>query len=225
MKSLLTLIFLTALLSGCATTSTPTITTKALPALHFQGTYHMVLKGETLWRIAKAYHTDIKKIIDANRMPDASDIDVGQKLLIPGAKKTVKVNQYAPAAVRSKKGYIWPLEGKIISYYGSKIDGVKNKGIDIKVKKNQPIVASRSGKVVFCDDKVKGMGKVIIVEHKNGYSTLYAHNAENLVDCGDHVEQNPIIAKGGDTGRTTTPSLHFEIRKGHEPKNPYYYLP
>ena len=225
MKRLLILILLAALLSGCAITSTPTVATKALPVPYQQGTYHTVHKGETLWRIAKAYNTDIKKIIDANRMSDASNIDVGQKILIPGAKKSVKVNQYAPAAVRSKKGYIWPLKGKIISYYGSKIDGVKNKGIDIKVKKGQPIVASRSGKVVFCDEKVKGMGKVIILEHKNGYSTLYAHNAENLVDCGENVEQNQVIAKAGDTGRAATPSLHFEIRKGHKPKNPYYYLP
>ncbi len=157
-------------------------------------------------------------------MPDASDIDVGQKILIPGAKKAININQSAIVPKKSKKGYIWPLKGKIISYYGSKIDGVKNKGIDIKVKKGYPVVASRSGKVVFCDNKVKGMGKVIILEHKNGYSTLYAHNSENLVDCGDYVVQNQVIAKAGDTGRATTPSLHFEIRKGHKPKNPYYYL-
>jgi len=225
MKSLLILISLTALLSGCATTSTPIVTTKPLPAPHQQGIYHTVFKGETLWRIAKAYHIDIKKIINSNRMPDASDIDAGQKIFIPGVKKNVKINQYIPTAIKSKKGYIWPLKGKIISYYGSMIDGVKNKGIDIRVREGQPIVASRSGKVVFCDNKVKGMGKVIILEHKNGYSTLYAHNAQNLVDCGEYVKQNQVIAKAGNTGRGNAPSLHFEIRKGHKPKNPYYYLP
>ncbi len=225
MKSLFVLIFLTTAVSGCATTSTQAVVTRALPVPYQQGVYHTVLKGETLWRIAKAYNTDIKKIIDANRMPDASDIDVGQKILVPGAKKTVRINLFSPVPEKSKKGYIWPLKGKIISYYGSKIDGVKNKGIDIKTRTGHPIAASRSGKVVFCDSKVKGMGKVIILEHKNGYSTLYAYNAENLVDCGDYVVQNQVIAKAGDTGRATTPSLHFEIRKGHEPKNPYYYLP
>ncbi|NQT90292.1 MAG: LysM peptidoglycan-binding domain-containing protein, partial [Candidatus Omnitrophica bacterium] len=169
MKSLLFLIILAAVLSGCATTSTPTVTIGALPTPYQQGVYHTVLKGETLWRIAKAYNTDIKKIIDTNRMPDASDITTGQKIFIPGAKKTVKTSQYMPAQEKSKTGYVWPLRGKIISYYGSTIDGVKNKGIDIKVNQDQLIVASRSGKVVFCDNKVKGMGKVIILEHENGY--------------------------------------------------------
>jgi len=224
MKNLLIAIIILAVLPGCATTSTQTVTTRALPAPYQQGVYHTVLKGETLWRIAKAYNTDISKIIHANRIPDASDIDVGQKVLIPGVKKTIYINQSTPVPAKSKKGYIWPLRGKIISYYGSKIDGIKNKGIDIKAKKGHPIVASRSGKVVFCDSKVKGMGKVIILEHKNGYSTLYAHNSENLVDCGEYVVQNQVIAKAGDTGRATMPSLHFEIRKGHKPKNPYYYL-
>ena len=225
MKSLLFLIFLMAVLSGCATTSPQTVAARTLPVPYQQGVYHTVLKGETLWRIAKAYNTDIRKVINANRLPDPSDIDVGQKILIPGAKKSVKINRFLPVPEKSRKGYIWPLKGKIISYYGSKIDGAKNKGIDIKVRKGQPIVASRSGKVVFCDSKVKGMGKVIILEHKNGYSTLYAHNSENLVDCGEYVKQNQVIAKAGDTGRANTPSLHFEIRKGHKQKNPYYYLP
>lgn len=225
MKSLLILVFLSIVLSGCAATSIPTVTTRTLPIPYQRGVYHTVLKGETLWSIAKAYNTDIKKIIDTNRIPVASDIATGQKIFVPGVKKTVKISQYMPAQEKSKTGYVWPLRGKIISYYGSTIDGVKNKGMDIKVSQNQPIVASRSGRVVFCDNKVKGMGKVIILEHANGYSTLYANNSQNLVDCGESVKQNQVIAKAGDTGRAKTPSLHFEIRKGHEPKNPYYYLP
>lgn len=217
--------FVLLFLAGCASTSTQTVATKPLSAPYQQGVYHTVLKGETLWRIAKSYNTDISRIVETNRMPDPSDIDAGQKIFIPGARTNVKVSQYMPVSKESRKGYIWPLKGRIISYYGSKVDGVKNKGIDIQVSKNQPIVASRSGKVVFCDERVKGMGKVIIIEHDNGYSTVYGNNSENLVKCGEFVRQNQVIAKAGDTGRAKAPSLHFEIRRGHEPKNPYYYLP
>lgn len=225
MKSLLIPILLPFLFSGCASAPYQPVAVKTMPVPYQQGIYHTVTEGETLWRISKAYNTDIKAVIEANRMPEPSNIDIGQKIFIPGAKNSVSVGRYTPAPKKSKKGYIWPLSGRIVSYYGSRVDGVKNKGIDIEVRKNQPIVASRSGKVVFCDDKVKGMGKVIILEHDNGYSTVYANNAENLVKCGDFVKQNQVIARAGDTGRAKNPALHFEIRRGHEPQNPYYYLP
>jgi murein DD-endopeptidase MepM/ murein hydrolase activator NlpD len=168
---------------------------------------------------------DIQDLINANRLSDPSKIDKGQKLLIPNASRKIDVSDEAvPYQKQSRKGYVWPVKGRVISYYGSVVGSVKNKGIDIEAEAGRPIVAARAGKVVFCDDKVKGLGKTIIIEHSNGYSTLYGHNSENLVSVGEYVKQNQPIARVGTTGRTKKPALHFEIRKGHEPKNPYYYL-
>jgi len=224
MKNII-LILTIFILTGCAGPSQQVVTTGTLPRPYPQGVYHAVLKGQTLWRIAKAYDTDIQRIIEANYINNPSRIDAGQRVFIPGAGRAITTAVMGPVPKTSKRGYIWPLKGKIISYYGSKIDSVTNKGIDIEAEEGQPIVAVRSGKVVFCDDKVRGLGKTLIIDHGNNYSTLYAYNSENLVLVGDSVRQNQPIAKAGKTGRAKGASLHFQIRKGHKPENPFYYLP
>lgn len=225
MKNVFILITLSLLLTGCAALPPRTVGTSVLPKPYPKGVYHAVLKGQTLWRIAKAYNTDIREIIEVNKISDPSKIDKGQMIFIPGAKRTISGKIKVPTQKQSKRGYVWPVRGRVVSYYGSKIDKVKNKGIDIEAKEGQVLVAARSGKVVFCDEKVKGLGKTIIIEHDNGYSTLYANNSSIMVACGDYVRQNQPIAKVGSTGRTKRPKLHFQIRKGHEPQNPFYYLP
>ena len=210
--------------AGCASTSAQ-MYHAAMPAPYSRGIYHTVDKGETLWKIAKAYNADIKQIIDANKIENPSLITAGQNLFIPGVKGRIYINLSAPTDQTSRKGYIWPARGSVVSYYGSITDNVKNKGIDIAAPEGSDVVASRAGTVVFSDDKVKGMGKTLIIQHDNSYSTLYAYNSENLVSSGDYVKQNQTIAKVGCTGRAKKASLHFQIRKGHEPENPYYYLP
>ncbi|MFH1868307.1 MAG: peptidoglycan DD-metalloendopeptidase family protein [Candidatus Omnitrophota bacterium] len=227
MKKIFIAIILTFFAAGCATTTTPpqTISTIPLPKPHSSGVYHQVIQGQTLWGIAKAYRVDIQDIIDSNRMSDPSKIDKGQMIFIPGTKDVIEGDLSAHLPKETEKNYIWPLKGRVISYFNSKRDNVANKGIDIEAKEGQIVVASRSGKVVFCDEKVKGLGKALIVEHSDGYSTLYAHNSENLVTCGDSVTQNQPIAKAGSSGRANRPTLHFQVRKGHKPHNPFYYLP
>ena len=72
---------------------------------------------------------------------------------------------------------------------------------------------------------MKGYGKIIIIDHGDGYQSVYAYNSLNLVKNGDYVKQNQVIAKAGKGGRAVTPSLHFEIRKKDKPRNPFHYLP
>jgi murein DD-endopeptidase MepM/ murein hydrolase activator NlpD len=207
--------------AGCATTSSRT-TSAGLPR-HNYGIYHTVESGETLWRISRSYDVDIQQIIYINKMESPYLLVSGQRLFIPDVRKAVEIDISSPGAIR--KGYVWPVKGRIVSYYGTIIDDVKNKGIDIAAAEGSPVVAARSGKVVFADGKVRGMGNMLIIEHGDGYSTLYAYNSENLVSSGEDVRQGQIIAKAGRTGRAKTASLHFQIRKGHEPQNPHYYLP
>ena len=120
--------------------------------------------------------------------------------------------------------FTWPARGYIITPYGAKIDRVLNKGIDIKVEEGSNIRAARSGRVVYCDARQKGFGKTVIIDHGNGYQTVYAFNSEILVKTGDAVGQNDAIARSGSTGRAAEPSLHFEIRKNGMPQNPIVYL-
>ena len=206
-------------ISGCATVPVYTPPT-AIERPHVPGIYHKVEKGQTLWRISKFYNVKIEDIVRANRIPDAAQISVGQLLFIPNASKIT-----AAESSFEKSDFIWPVKGKILYFYGSKKDGILNKGIDISTREGTDVVASRAGKVVFYDSKLKGYGKTLIVDHLDGFSTLYAYNSNVLVKAGDQVTQGQVIAKTGSSGRSKGTCLHFQIRKAGKPQNPFYFLP
>ncbi len=184
------------------------------------GVYHRVQKGQTLWRISQSYNVSIDEIIKINKLSDASKINKGQLLFIPRAKQVLIIE--TPAG---KENFVWPLKGRILSFYGTKNGNISQRGINIQGKEGEKIIAARSGKVSFCSDYVKGYGKLIIIDHSDGFQTIYAHNYKNLIKQKQKVKQGTIIAKVGSTGRVFTPQLHFEIRKNFRPQNPLYYLP
>lgn len=209
------------LMSGCASTR-PMVELKEtrMPA----GVYYEVKKGDTLWRISKLHDVEVKDIVRANRLPDATKINVGQKLFIPSPEQNTDYSK--AVVVKPFSGmFSWPVNGKVISCFGNKKGLVTNKGIDIEAGEGSKVVAADNGIVSFVDENMKGLGETIIIDHENGYSTVYAHNSEILVKVGQRVARNQLIAKVGKTGRATKPYLHFQIRKGHEPQNPLYYLP
>ena len=201
--------------TGCATVSYNKMDTPAMP-----GVYHEVVRGETLWGIANVYNINLAELVKTNRLPDASKIEVGQLIFIPEANEKPKVAVFA-----KDKGFIWPVKGSVVSYFGSTKDMVKNKGIDIAAHEGASIVASRGGKVTFASDNLKGYGKTIIIDHLDGFETVYAYNSQNLVAVSDKVGQGDVIANAGKTGRAEKAMLHFEIRKKSDPQNPFYYLP
>lgn len=207
-------------IQGCAT---PRATSVSTIGTEEKGFYHRVAKGETLWRIAKTYDVDVASISNANKLPDITAISQGQLLFIPKGKDNVRFSNNANYF--GKQGFVWPVEGEVVSFYGAVKDGVKNKGIDISSLEGSPVKSARDGKVIFCDEKVKGLGKTIIVDHGDEFSTVYAHNSDILVKVGDVVKQGDTIAKVGSSGRARSAHLHFEIRKKHEPQNPFYFLP
>ena len=223
-KYITILIAFAFILSGCATESR-VARIEPLPRPTEEGIYHRVLKGQTLWRIAKSYNVELSRIAQANRLRDPSKIDAGQMLYIPGAKKDIRVATDVVTTAVSKTGFIWPVRGRIASYFGQKRHNVINDGIDILSKEGATVAASKGGVVSFCDDKVRGFGKTIIIDHGDGYSTVYAYHSQNLVKAGDKVRKGEVIAEVGKSPRSDKYSLHFEIRKEERPKNPFYYLP
>ena len=212
------LLLLIITLAGCGTAPTHHNYSSITP--HIGGTYHYVKPGDTLWSISKLYNVDINTLINANKLDDSRDIQRGQRLLIPGVAKREVVS----AGSFSKDFFSWPLRGSVVSYYGSRMDRARNKGIDIHAEEGASVKASRAGKVVFCDEWLKGFGKTVILDHGDSFQTVYAYNSILLVRPGDEVAQNGVIAKAGRSGRAKEPSLHFEIRRNGEPQNPFYYL-
>ncbi|MFH1045977.1 MAG: LysM peptidoglycan-binding domain-containing M23 family metallopeptidase [Candidatus Omnitrophota bacterium] len=221
---LVALTVLSSLLGGCASTATVT----ALPGPKqptVPGSYHTVKKGQTLWRICKAYGVDIEEVTRINQLADATKIEVGQRIFIPGVNNALS-ELLMPSDFKDKGGdFIWPLHGKIGSFFGMKNEGVRSKGITIEAQEGTAVRATRSGKIAFCSQALKGLGKTIIIDHLDGYSTVYSHNAENLVAVNQMITQGETIAKVGSSGRAQRPELYFEIRKGEQPQNPFFYLP
>lgn len=117
-----------------------------------------------------------------------------------------------------------PAEGQISSFFGMRIDPFIGKlrqhnGIDIALKEGSKVKAAASGKVAFVGEMM-GFGKVVVLDHEDGYSSIYGHNSKNLVSKGEMVKVGQVIALSGSTGRATGPHLHFELRKEGEAINP-----
>jgi len=118
--------------------------------------------------------------------------------------------------------------GWLSSYYGMRthpISGKRemHKGIDFASKLGAPVVAVAKGVVTFAGEK-SGYGKVVDINHGNGYVTRYAHNSRLLVSVGDTVEKGSQIAEVGTSGRSTGPHVHFEVLKNGRQVNPMKFI-
>lgn len=125
--------------------------------------------------------------------------------------------------------FIWPLNGRISSQFGWRIHPILkteklHSGIDIAVVRGTPVRAAASGRVIY-SGWVKGYGNTVIIDHGNLMTTLYAHNDELVARAGTHVKIGDVIAYSGNTGDSTGPHLHFEIRRDGSPVNPIDWLP
>ena len=119
-------------------------------------------------------------------------------------------------------------KGWMSSAYGKRTDPFKGKksfhrGLDFAGKPGADVIAVASG-VVSRAEKVDGYGNVVEIKHANGYSTLYAHNKENLVKVGEMVGKGQTIALLGSTGRSSGPHVHFEVHRDGKHHNPLRFV-
>jgi len=198
-----------------------------------EGVYHTVQKGQTLYRIAKTYELDVKVLQRANHIGDPSKLKEGTRLWIPGARRVLQIpdkphphtaKKKTSPTVKPRKGFfIWPTKGTLTSRFGMR-NGRKHEGIDIAAPKGTPVHSAADGNVVFSGWGPTGYGKMVIIKHKHHLTTLYAHNSKLLVKKGSRVKQGQRISLMGNTGRSTGPHLHFEVRNDTHPKDPIKYL-
>jgi murein DD-endopeptidase MepM/ murein hydrolase activator NlpD len=128
-----------------------------------------------------------------------------------------------PAARHPDAPLAWPLQGVLYGRYGVRA-GRRHDGIDIAAPEGTPVLAAAAGSVLYAGEQA-GYGGLVILRHDGGLVTLYAHNSRLLVSEGDRVRRGQPIARVGETGRTSGPHLHFEVREGTRPRNPLLYLP
>ena len=123
---------------------------------------------------------------------------------------------------------VWPLEARVSSSFGWRKDPFTgnrkfHEGIDLAAEEGTDVKAIMAGRVQITDDQ-KGYGKVVVLDHGHGFTTLYAHNKDINVKTGDWVTKGATIAKVGSTGRSTGPHLHFEVRKDGKNLDPESFL-
>jgi murein DD-endopeptidase MepM/ murein hydrolase activator NlpD len=197
--------------------------------LPVDGVYHQVGGSDTVEAIAGTYDADPQAIIShpLNKL-DAENpvIQIGQWLIVPGGRKP-----FIPQAVTAYSGPIpegaiagsgifgWPASGSISNGFFS-----YHPAIDIAAWIGAPVQAADSGYVVVAGwDNLYGYH--IVIDHGNGFQTLYAHLNSYYVDAGVNVAKGEQIGEMGSTGNSTGPHLHFEVRDGTVQMNPYGFLP
>lgn len=185
---------------------------------NLDGVLYMVKKDDTLDKIASKYKISVDDILDYNDI-DNNHIEAGDVLFLPGASLTAEERAKALGYLFAK-----PVRGRFTSGFGIRIDPFTGSrgyhaGIDIAAPYNTPIRAAKEGKVEFVGWK-GGYGLCVIIKHQMGYETVYGHLASTLVTEGQYVKQGQIIAKMGNSGRSTGTHLHFEVRRYGKPTNP-----
>ncbi len=123
---------------------------------------------------------------------------------------------------------LWPVEGRLMSGFGGRTDpfsgeGAIHTGVDLQAPMGTPVRAAADGIVVYAEWR-SGYGRLVILDHGNGLQTYYGHLSQFGVVEGQEVRRGDVIAKSGASGRVTSPHLHYEVRMGGTPVNPYPYL-
>ena len=200
MRPLLLICALLLCLAGCETIPKGRIAAtpqhrQPLPAL--SGSYHQVRRGDTLGRIARSYGLDVNSLAAVNHVSGAGQLEVGQTLFIPLPQETRK--------------FLWPLRGS----YGR--SGAY--GVTIAATAGSLVRASRSGRVAVATHRLSGWGKTVVLDHFDGYLSVYAGLEEILVAPGSALRQGIPI------GNVGSRPLYFEVRYGTTPKDTLALLP
>lgn len=220
---------LLVVLSSCARVQVP------LHSAGPEGSFYVV-GIETLADIANRQGIPLEDLAEINGILPTTRIEPGQVIFVLTPVAGAKVGQATlepplppdlgpdPGASPQAK-LLWPLrEGRMSSIYGRRW-GRQHQGIDLAAPVGTPVFAAREGLVLYADNTVKGYGNMVVLQHDGDLLTAYAHTSVLLVRKGDRVLAGQIIARVGQTGHSTAPHLHFEVRQGQVPRNPLQFLP
>ncbi len=188
---------------------------------------YKVKPGDSLIKIAKKFRVYTKDIIKANKLKKPYHLRVGQVLKIP--KKVVtyvrregseREGRYSGG--RYRFGFIWPVNGEVINPFVNNTT-MRHLGIDIQANCGAPVKAAESGRVIYAGQSIKPYGKLIVIRHKNGFSSVYGHIGNILVREGQRVRKGQTIGTVGELNEGIC-GIYFEIRKNTKPLDPLVFL-
>jgi len=199
-----------------------------LVILPISGVRYTVKSGDTLKSIADSHKGDVADILAYNQLDTETDIQAGDTIVIPGGE----VDAPKPSIPKDTHGgkhdtKVPPLRDSANSGYFSKplrsyikTQGIHGfNGVDLADPVGTPVYAAAGGDVILAKyaGYNGGYGSYVVIKHPNGTQTLYAHLSEDDVAVGQHVAQGEHIGAVGNTGRSTGPHLHFEVRGARNP--------
>lgn len=194
------------------------------------GVVHTVKGGETIYSIAKKYDVSAQSIVDFPFNEFSNDetfaLAIGQQLIVPDGvmpEEVISIPRSNLAgvltpnagAVSATGNWIWPTQGSITQYFKA-----WHKGLDIANHSAPMVIAADSGTVVHASWDSTGYGNMVMVDHGNGYLTLYGHLQKFSVSVGQTVKRGDTLGQMGSTGRSTGTHLHFEVRTSTGNRDP-----
>lgn len=220
---------------------------QVLNILPVDGTYHYVTEGNSLEQIARFYGVAPEAIVEwpGNRMEAAApQLTPNTYLVVPGGTRELQawvlpsLPRQARASARAASNFgqcpggytgiigggtlVWPTQARTLSGYDySNI----HRGVDLRAGNGDPIVAVDAGVVTYAGWNDWGYGNLVVIDHGNGWESVYAHLSQWNVLCGQSVNQNEVIGLAGSTGRSSGAHLHFELRYNGVLINPWEALP
>ena len=186
-----------------------------IPGTATQDAWYVVKAGDTYSSIARRYNLEWQDLQRANGIPPRS-LQIGTRIRIPNGGDSITFANplRIPLVVTSKHGYRrHPVTGRYQMH----------EGIDFRAATGTRVYASRAGKVIYAGRK-GGYGKVVGIEHEDDFTTWYGHLSRIRVKTGQWVSQGKVVGLSGNTGISTGPHLHFEIRYKGRSEKPTQYL-
>ncbi|MFW5685591.1 MAG: peptidoglycan DD-metalloendopeptidase family protein [Spirochaetota bacterium] len=189
------------------------------------GLFYAVQPGDSLSRISSEYGVSVASILDANDLASPT-LSVGDTLFIPGV--TMDEDEYLLAIGEL---FQWPVgRFRFTSGYGMRDDPITGEwrmhsGIDLANAVGTPVLAARSGWVAHVEPNAGTFGQLVIIDHSNGFQTLYAHLSGFTVVPGQRVVTGQMIGRMGNTGRSTGSHLHFSVIRNRRFEDPVRHMP
>lgn len=203
---------------------------QTLKILPVTGVVHTVVKGDTVYSIAKKYDAVAQAIVDfpfnTFTNDETFELAIGQTVIVPdgimpSVQTTTRTRQLTPNAgtVTASGQFAWPSSGTITQRYSW-----YHPGLDIANPSGPTVVAADSGRVVFAGWDSTGYGYMVLIDHGNGYKTRYGHLSQVMVISGQTIGRGQAVGRMGNTGHSTGTHLHFEIYYNGVRYNPLNYL-
>jgi hypothetical protein len=145
---------------------------------------------------------------------------------IRGTDEVGVLNEAQKARLRVKtRAWRWPMEWVTVTSNFGHRKGSNHDGVDLRASSGTPVYAAADGKVIYAASRIRGYGRMVVLRHDGKLSTIYAHNSQLRVKAGQRVRRGQLIALSGNSGHSTGPHVHFEVREGVTAINPLILLP